>query len=405
MGQLIQFVVAHEVGHSLGLPHNMKASSMYPAENVRDREWVHKMGHCPSIMDYSRFNYVAQPEDHIQVEDLTPRVGPYDRFSIRWGYKPVTGAHSPEDEKFTLDQWAREQDKTPWLRFSTPGAFGLDAGDQTEAVGDADAVYATTWGLKNIRRAMDMLLRATSQYGESFEDLENMYGSLLGQWSMELRHVVPIVGGMSSQEKHAGQNGPIFEPLPRKRQTQAVQFLLTNAFLAPDWLLPADVTTRVQPVGGLDRISQIQKTILTGLLSTSRLHRLAEQRAYPPQELMRDVRLGLFSEIYAKLPVTTLRRRLQTALVDRLGEIAESGTDEAGVARQELRTLAADLKRANGGDKVHLAELQERLRRLLDPRLPHEPARASTVIFRFLAPDEGRGCWDDYQKTPAPEIP
>jgi hypothetical protein len=139
MGTLLEFVVAHEVGHTLGFQHNMKASSTYPQEKVRDREWVHKMGHTPSIMDYSRFNYVAQPEDKIDTADLVPGIGPYDVWATVRGYKPIPGAQTSDTEKATLDQWAREQDKTAWYRFSTNGAAGSDPGELTEAVGDADA--------------------------------------------------------------------------------------------------------------------------------------------------------------------------------------------------------------------------------------------------------------------------
>lgn len=162
MGRLIEFVCAHEVGHTLGFEHNMKASSMYPQESVRDKAWVKKMGHTPSIMDYARFNYVAQPEDGIDVADLVPRVGPYDIWATSWGYKPIADAKTPDDERSALDSWAHEQDKTPWLRFSTPGAGGSDPGELTEAVGDADALKSTALGVKNLQRVSKMLLSATS---------------------------------------------------------------------------------------------------------------------------------------------------------------------------------------------------------------------------------------------------
>ena len=199
MGRMIEFVVAHEVGHTLGFQHNMKASSMYPADNVRDPAWVHKMGHAPSIMDYSRFNYVAQPEDKIPVEDLVPRVGPYDIWATHWGYAPIPGAKTPEDEEATLDSWAREQDKTPWFRFSTAGALGSDPGDLTEAVGDADAVKSTGYGLKNLERVANMLLTATTtEKGKPYDDLNEMYGRMWGQWRLEMGHVTAIVGGFDS---------------------------------------------------------------------------------------------------------------------------------------------------------------------------------------------------------------
>src|ERR1700722_16704576 len=152
LGRLIEFVCAHEVGHTLGFGHKIKSSSLYPQEKIRDPQWLKTMGHTPSIMDYSRFNYVAQPEDKIPVDDLVPRIGPYDIWATKWGYTPIPGAKSADNEKPTLDQWAREQDKTPWYRFSTSGSAGSDPGELTEAVGDADALKSTALGIKNLQR-------------------------------------------------------------------------------------------------------------------------------------------------------------------------------------------------------------------------------------------------------------
>lgn len=158
MGRLLRFVVAHEVGHTLGFQHNMKASSTYPFENIRDPEWLQTMGHTPTLMDYSRFNYVAQPEDNIPVEDLIPGIGPYDVWATMWGYKPIPDATSPDEEVATLNTWALEQEDTPWLRFSTSGSRASDPGELTEAVGDANAIEATGLGVRNLERVMDLLL-------------------------------------------------------------------------------------------------------------------------------------------------------------------------------------------------------------------------------------------------------
>ena len=234
MGRLIEYVAAHEVGHTLGFQHNMKASSMYSAAKVRDREWVKKMGHTPTLMDYSRFNYVAQPEDNIDVADLVPGIGPYDKWATMWGYKPIPGARTPDDEKKTLDEWARQQDQTPYLRFSTTGSAGSDPGELTEAVGDEDAVASTTLGLKNLKRVADMLLTATTtRTGEPYDDLDEVYARMLGQWATEMNHVAAIVGGFSSQQKNVGQQGVLFKPIPKDRQASAVRFLNDNAFQTP----------------------------------------------------------------------------------------------------------------------------------------------------------------------------
>ncbi|MEE8587167.1 MAG: zinc-dependent metalloprotease, partial [Acidobacteriota bacterium] len=262
MGALLEYVVAHEVGHTLGFRHNMKASSTYPLEKIRDPQWVAAMGHTPTLMDYSRFNYVAQPEDGIAVEDLIPKIGPYDKWATMWGYKPIPEAGSADEEKETLDHWIREQDSKPWLRFSTAGARGSDPGELTEAVGDADAVQATALGLKNLKRVADLLLEASTEPGENWDDLEELYGRLLGQWVREMVHVTALVGGFYSQQKHAGQEGVRFEPVPRDRQAEALRFLNQHAFSKPEFLIRPEILRRIEPSGVLARIGNSQRRVL-----------------------------------------------------------------------------------------------------------------------------------------------
>jgi hypothetical protein len=345
MGDLIQYVAAHEVGHTLGFQHNMKASSMYPAARVRDAKWVKENGHTPTLMDYSRFNYVAQPEDRIAVEDLIPKIGPYDKWATMWGYKPIPGAANPDAEKKTLDEWSRQQDATSWLRFTTQGSAGTDPGEMSEAVGDEDAVASTTLGMKNLERVAGMLMTATTtRAGDPFSDLEEIYGRVLGQWSLEMNHVAAIIGGFASQQKHIGQNGVRFQLIPRQKQEGAMKFLADNAFKTPKWLLNAEILRRIEPVGVLDRIEASQRRVLNSLLSANRVLRLVEQdaidgpAAYAPLEFLADVRHGVWSEIYAPgpLPIDAYRRNLQRAYVDML-----SGPDQrrAGAVRRCARVF------------------------------------------------------------------
>ena len=212
MGELLRFVVAHEVGHTLGLQHNMKASSIYTLEQIRDKNFLRQYGHTPSIMDYSRFNYVAQPEDGIPVADLIPKIGEYDKWAIHWGYAPIPGAQTSDDEQPQLNRWASEQDSKPQYRFSTAGAAGSDPGDNTEAVGDIDAVRATTLGLKNLQRVADMLLTATTgKQGDPYDELTEVYGRLIGQWTTEMNHVTQLVGGFTvAAETHRADRGALY---------------------------------------------------------------------------------------------------------------------------------------------------------------------------------------------------
>src|SRR5688572_9820997 len=367
MGQLVQYVAAHEVGHTLGFQHNMKASSMYPAAKVRDAKWVKENGHTPTLMDYSRFNYVAQPEDKIAVEDLIPKIGPYDKWATMWGYKPIAGATSPDAEKKTLDEWARQQDATPWLRFSTEGSAGSDPGELTEAVGDEDAVASTALGMKNLERIAGMLMTATTtRTGEPFNDLEELYARLLGQFALEMNHVAAIVGGYNSQQKHIGQNGVRFLLIPRAKQEAAVKFLLDNAFRTPKWAVNPEILRRIEPVGVLDRVEASQTRVLNSLLSTARMLRLVEQQAvdgtaaYAPLDFLADVRKGVFSELYGPTasPVDAYRRNLQRAYVETLssrvnGAQAQSD-DVRAFFRGELKTLDTDL--AGSGGRVSRSE-------------------------------------------------
>jgi hypothetical protein len=411
MGRLLEYVTAHEVGHTLGFQHNMKASSEYPAENLRDPAWVKKMGHTPSIMDYSRFNYVAQPEDHIDPADLIPRIGPYDKWAAMWGYKPIAGAKTADDERKTLDEWARAQDATPWLRFSTVDSAGSDPGELTEAVGDADAVRSTTMGLKNLTRVADMLLTATTKPGEPYDDLEEVYGRLLGQWVLEMNHVAAVVGGVSSLQKVSNQDGLRFVPLPRERQQAAVQFLAAHAFTTPMFVVKPEILRRIEPAGTMERIRTSQLRVLTNVLSEPRIARLVEQEAvdgataYKPTEFFTDVRRAIWSEIDATaVQVDPYRRNLQRAYLDVMNDKINgrqaSASESRSLARNELRTLDGTVRTAlmrttDRSTRAHLQDVRDQIGRILDPKFA--ATTAPIVVPPIVTGVDGEtGCWLDY---------
>src|SRR5579871_942373 len=424
MGRLLEFVVAHEVGHTLGLQHNMKASSMYPQDKVHDKDWVHNMGAAPSIMDYARFNYVAQPEDNIPVEDLVPRIGPYDTWALKWGYSPIASAKTTDDEKPTLDKWAHEQDATPWLRFSTAGAAGSDPGELTEAIGDADAVKSTAAGLKNLQRVAKMLLSATTtKEGEPYDDLAELYSRMLGQWTVEMNHVAAIVGGFDTQEKYVGQEGVIFTPVSKERQKSAVSFINENTFATPKWAIDAQILRRIEAVGVLGSIRNAQTNVLANLLGSARFNRLVEQEAvdgasaYTPSDFLADVRKGIWKELDSpQVVIDPYRRNLQRAYLDLVNTKVNAngaGGEERPLYRAELKSLGASLaaaiaKTSDRETKAHLEDSRNQIAKILDPKFAPTGANGGTVIrigFDGIdplwgIPDPEGVCWPDYAIRP-----
>jgi hypothetical protein len=343
-------------------------------------------------MDYSRFNYVAQPEDKIDVVDLIPKIGPYDRWATMWGYKPIPAAKTADDEKATLDQWARQQDQTPWYRFSTAQAGGSDPQSLTEAVGDANAVEATTLGMKNLARVAGMLLDATStQKGDPYRELTEVYGRVLSQWTLEMNHVTQIVGGAISQQKHIGQDGRRFTPVPRTRQAEAVRFLLNNAFNAPMFLVQPELLRRMEPTGAINRIRNAQSSVMNSLLQPDRLTRLIEQGAvdgptsYTAAQLMTDLRRGIWAELATPAqPIDQFRRNVQRVYLDALdARLNNAGPppEIRALLRGELRSVRADIVRTlptvtDRQTRLHLEDARDQIDESLDPRAMRDSAGA-----------------------------
>ena len=388
MGRLIEQIVTHELGHTLGLRHNMKSSSLYTIAQIRDKQWVKDNGFTPSLMDYARYNYVAQPEDGIPVDDLIPKLGPYDKFAIMWGYKPVPSSATPDDEKKTLNEWAKEQDARPFLRFMTGGTsesetYPIDPGQQREAIGDIDPVAATTLGLKNLQRVSDMLVAATTRPGEPYDDLADTYLQLVTQWRIEMGHVADLVGGVDTRELYPGQTGARFTTVSKAKQAAAVQFLLTHAFTTPKVLINPDVLQRLEPYGAVSRVRSVQTSLLNSLLYAPRLDRMAEQAAasaaaYSPLQLLSEVRAGVWSEL--KTPargIDIYRRNVQRGYLDvidnRLNGALEPTDEVRSLLKGELRALdrqiaAAIPAAADAVTQRHLQDSRDTIAAILDPR-------------------------------------
>jgi hypothetical protein len=415
MGDLIAFVVTHEVGHSLGFPHNMKSSSLYPVAKLRDPAWLKTMGHVPSIMDYSRFNYVVQPEDKVDPALLIPKIGPYDVFATRWGYTPIPDAKTPEEERPQLNAWAREQDGKPWLRFSAPKGDGGDAGENLEAVGDADPVTASGWGLRNLKRVVKMLPALAPKDGQDDRTLEELYRATWSQWGREISHAMSVVGGYEVQNKHNDQPGAIAIPVPKAQQARAVKFLSEELLTPPLWLLDPAVTQRLRTWEPSTVLALYQRGLLRLLLEPGRTQRLAAQeaqlgaQAYRLDDLLADLRRGVFTELKAGAPIDANRRGLQRQYVDTLvarlqpvGLAALTGVDDGQAeVRAELRDLKGwiEAQAATGSRarRAHLSALASTIERALDPRAA-PAANPLALLLRGMgwaqtASHDHRYCW------------
>ena len=271
IGETMRRVISHEIGHALGLPHNMQSSSAYPVDSLRSGRFTQKYGIATTIMEYARQNYIAQPgDDNIR---FIRQIGPYDLYSVNWGYRLVPNARTPEDEKETLDSWIMEKSGDPMYRFA--GSTGYDPSAQTEDLGD-DPVKASTYGLLNLKRVVPELMEWTYTKGDGYQDLEEIYSELIGMWSRYSRHVATNIGGVYQNRKSADQIGFVYIPVSRKNQLRALEFLNNQVFSTPYWLLDSNILQNIQAAGSIDRIQSLQRRILNSVLDPSVLLRLIE---------------------------------------------------------------------------------------------------------------------------------
>ena len=326
MGELLRYIVRHEIGHALGLRHNFKASSAITPKQLRDPAWTKEWGTSASTMSYARFNYVAQPGDGA---GLMPELGPYDYFAIDWGYRQFDGNPMPDDERPLLDQLAARQVTDPLLRFGGED----DVGDLDPTVSSnvlcGEAISCADLGLRNIDRVMSFIVPATTRTGEPYDRLSIMYEALVQQRHRELALVTKVVGGVEETRYHAGRGKAPFVPVPPTRQFEAVKFLLDRAFVEPKALLDPEVLSRITPSGGQNPLQGSNVDLLRRLVNPGVFERMTEasigDQRYTGVDMLYDLNKGLFSELEAKVPlITPYRRQLQRSYVTVL--LAATGT-------------------------------------------------------------------------------
>jgi hypothetical protein len=387
MAEAMEQVITHEIGHAIGLPHNMVASSSYPVDSLRSKSFASRMGVAPTIMDYARQNYVAQPGDGLAPEDFLRRIGPYDHYAVNWGYRLIPDAATPEDEGETLDRWIVEKAHDRMYKYLPQGGLGVsDPRAQTEDMGD-DPVRASAYGMDNLRRIVPELVSWTTRTGEGYADLEEVYGEALAQWNRYVGHVLALIGGVHVDLKTAEESGAVYDAVPRARQKEAMAWLAREVFVAPVWLNERAVLERIGPSdGGMRALSRRQASVLNRLLDARRMDILSEMEAtqsggaYPLVEFLDDVRAAVWGDLEQVSAIDGYRRALQRAYLERMRELMteeiEAGpggpppdlnrSDVRPLARAQLSELRVEVEEASRAisHRVSRAHLQDVLVRI-----------------------------------------
>lgn len=408
MGETMRQVVTHEVGHALGLPHNMVASSSFPTDSLRKPTFTRRYGVSATIMDYARQNYIAQPGDGLEPKDYIRRLGPFDDFIINWGYRVLPNAATPEAEKVTLNKWLAEQTGPMPYRYVAQFYSGIDPRAQTEDLGD-DPVKSSTYAVANLKKVVPNLVTWTTKSGEDFTELTELYNETVGMWAQYMGHVTTLIGGVYVDNKTADQSGAVYTVVPRAKQKAALDFLTEHVFKSPDWLAPASVTTRLGPPTAASNLVNRQANVITALLSTARLGRLADsegldpRNAYPLAEYLADVKRAVWGTATASPELDAGRRTMHRVYLERLEALisppppppaappgaagppqAPPGpflaapnvprSDFPALARAQVRAIreqaraAALAAPAGSVARAHWQDIVDRTDRILDPR-------------------------------------
>ena len=388
MGEMMQMVIAHEVGHALGFPHNMGASCAYDVENYRKPAFTKKMGISASIMDYARYNYIAQPGD--KDVRFIRQMGPYDYYATNWGYRKIPNATTPESEIKILDQWIEEKVNDITYKFGNQGS-SFDPSSQTEDIGN-DAMKASTYALKNLKIVAENLENWTSKKTNNYEDLEELYDELLGSWNRYVGHVATNIGGVYETYKKPNQSGNIYKNVPKAIQQEALKWLQENAFNTPTWLVNTSILKNTAHTGYIEKFRSLQVRVLNKILSLETLGRLQsatviDPNSYRPVVFLQELRTGIWSELNTNQNTSIYRRNLQRAYLERMEFLMKeefknnvssesynvSQSDVRALVRGELTLLKALIQTKKGlqtttENKFHLEDCLARINAILDPK-------------------------------------
>jgi hypothetical protein len=396
MGRLIRFVSSHEVGHTLGLPHNWGSSYAYPVDSLRSPTFTATHGTAPSIMDYARFNYIAQPGDG--VKDFHPAIGDYDKWAIKWGYTWFPESMSKEERRAKLNEWTRERSEDPIYFYGRQSVSKIDPRSQNEDLGN-DAMKASELGIANLKRITSHLIEWTERDGANYDDLEELYNNVVAQWSRYMGHVTKNIGGVYETYKTYNQDGPVYKFVSEDIQQRAMDFLVDYAFTTPTWILNRDILGRINQSTAVDNMRSTQERVLDDLLDPQRIARLIEfdsrssVETYDAFKMMDDVRNGIWSELDDNSKIDVYRRNLQRAYIERMKylmteelpdipsrfkefygwtDVDVSQSDIRPIVRNELEMLLRDIKQSKNrindrATQVHLADAEVRIQNILDP--------------------------------------
>ena len=373
MGQLIRFVSSHEIGHTLGLRHNMGASAATPVEKLRDKAWLEEHGHTASIMDYARFNYVAQPEDGVTEKGIFPRINDYDKWAIEWGYTYFPDAADEKAERLALNKKTvskMAQSQRFWF-----GGEGHDNDPraQTEDLGD-DAMKASDYGVKNLKRLLAILPQCAYEEGDLDVNISSLYSNIVAQYRRYTGHVLRNVGGKYHNYKSVEESGPVYVPEERERQKRALKWIEQNVVTMPAWLIEPQFVARLtdSPESVIRPLANQAVTTLVSAGMFDNLCRFSHAAsAYQPAEYVNDLVLLFFRKTATGAKLTGWDRYMQQRVVDQAISAWKQSTSADANAyllslTTKIRSRLAAAHTTDEATRAHYQALTQKIKMALD---------------------------------------